>query len=417
MAASGFEGLPPGIERALVELALRLGQGAANAVADAFRGILARRRTKRIDRLLRGIDLFSAGIYGDAIALIRDGIGALSEPPAKAALRLILADCYVMTNQYSKAIRTARLSHSVAVTEGLQRIRLGSLLALSAAELERQRFDKALAQLDEAERIARALDDPGLASVLNNRGRILADQGDVVGADRFFQQALEVAEQNADMFGQASMLTNLLASAASLRDAPRAIRLAEAALDLWRQIGEPIGIAAVLGNLAAVHRRQGQIEEAEAEYKEALLLAQGAGNRLYEANQLAGLGLVEFSREDYASAEKYLSASVRIYRSVGNLSGRADQLSNLGSVYTAIQDFKRAEQYHREAIELHTTIGNNYGVAMDLAMLSYAAICQNDFEGALDLFKQARSILQRLGATARTEEANEVIDWLEERLK
>ena len=226
----------------------------------------------------------------------------------------------------------AAARHVGSGTEAIARLYLG--MACVRAE----QFDEAIAELDEAIRIAADIGDLPI-QVFGERFLFFAydGQGRKVEGEPHAKRALAVCEQIGDPIWIADEATNLGRIAADRGDFEYAKPLAERALEIRRQqnLGEHAGTGALLDILGFVANGMGRYQEAIDCYEQARAVYARNDNTYHDAETLEHIGhpLRALGRVDEARAA--WKAALRVCREqrrpidVGRIEGLLAELSGV----------------------------------------------------------------------------------------
>lgn len=141
--------------------------------------------------------------------------------------------------------------------------------------------------------------------------------GDVPGAARAQQEALQISRSLGDPLGEASALNELGVPSRLADDLPSAAKSLRRALGMAEKLGHRQSIAEVLNNLGALYRESGHRWQARACHRSALALAHAVRSPLEQASALEGTAQCAPAAGTTASATTGLSQALKIYQRVG----------------------------------------------------------------------------------------------------
>jgi tetratricopeptide (TPR) repeat protein len=197
-----------------------------------------------------------------------------------------------------------------------------------------------------AETISPAESNPQLTELREN-ARQAEERGDLAGAERYYVQALKVAEDAnlpADQFAAAQHLGRIHWKNDNGAAAVTYMRQAATIVDRhFPADSRSKGVA--LNNLAIVLRDTGSLDESEQKHLEALHVFQSLNAEENVADTYDGLSEVEIGRGKYALAEEYSKKSLAIQekRGMENMTtGRT--LETLARILVSIGRTKEAEE-------------------------------------------------------------------------
>src|SRR5208337_2398530 len=116
----------------------------------------------------------------------------------------------------------------------------------------------------------------GVAGALDSIASVLGDMGDPAGARKLSEQALKIYREMGDLTGMGETLDNIAAEQILEGDFSAATKTSQQALERWRNLGDML--------LA-----QGELTRAKASYEEALSTFRESGQKGQTAYPLAGL--------------------------------------------------------------------------------------------------------------------------------
>lgn len=233
-------------------------------------------------------------------------------------------------------------------------------------------------ELDSAEAyLLRSLDLAERAGDLRLSGEALAalgvvsdDRGDLQRASELYARAGEFRMRTGDTRGLALDQANLGILAAKQGDLVGARRALEAALDGLRNAGDSAAYVehagAILMNLAHVARIEGDYTEAAGHVREALVSYRASGNRVYAASALRDLGDLEMLRGDYPAAVAAFSEAAGTLRLVGPGYGvdETDVRMRLASAWSSRGDLRAARMELDRAAALATGRSGRGGASL-----------------------------------------------------
>jgi len=219
--------------------------------------------------------------------------------------------------------------------------------------------EKAIIACDEAKQIyAEAGDRGGLARTLHSMAEVPINQGDFVGAEKMYQQALGLAREIGDRAGMARELNSLGVIAKRRGDFATALKMYSEALQLNREVGNKSGMAAAMGNTGNILSAQGRVSEALKYFQDALQISDEIGLRGSSALALNAIGdnLIEAGDLDRAY-ELYQKAS-EINQQIGDRKRYATTLVHLGEVAACRGQLEEARKLYLQGLSIHDQLKN-----------------------------------------------------------
>jgi len=301
--------------------------------------------------------------------------------------------------------------------------------------------DAALAACEAGRKLhEQAGDRAGVAEALTHAANVLYDRGDLPGADRLYQQALDTYREIGNRGAEAGALNNIAVVLKSQGDLDRARQLYEQVLAISHEIGSRGGEAYALNNLAGVLLRRGELDEAaklfeqslairreqqdrggaayaldnlgvvlrrkgdlpgaRQRHEEALALRREIGQKIGEVASLNNLGAVLLDQGELAAARGDFNAALTLARQTGNKSASAYSLFGLGEVLAREGDAAEARRRHEEALALRTQLGEKGTAAESQLALANVLLDAGDPARAADLARTAAEELGRQGAAS-----------------
>ena len=223
---------------------------------------------------------------------------------------------------------------------------------------------------------------PDRGRALFGAGILAYSQGDMVDAQRRFEDASEAGRASGDQ-GRLAYGLHGLGTVAQFRGEHDTARgLVEESLALFRTADDRWGTASALLLLGHASRSQGDSEAARRLYDESLAIWRASGDQRGTAEALLALGHAAMSQSDYPRARALYEESLAIQRTLGDLDGMADTLPGLARIATAEADYARARRLCEEGLEVSRALGDRDGCAEALLGLGRIAVSQGDHAAA-----------------------------------
>ncbi len=255
------------------------------------------------------------------------------------------------------------------------------------------KYDLAMEHLRRAhELFERSRDDRGIASTLDDMGRVNWLRGGFGQALEFHRQALTIRRALGDRRSIALSLANIGRVHHDTGNFKAAINQFREALDLRRDIGDLVGIVQSLCDLGGVHAEDGNHELALELLGEARTMAQDIGDKLALADVLSRAGEVKAAMGRGHEAVKDLTDAKQLASGLGDRGALATAHQRLAHVQLELGDLAAADVEARaavavsEAVGLRVHIGCGYRVKAEVAAaLGDAAQAEEDFRRAIDI--------------------------------
>jgi DNA-binding SARP family transcriptional activator/Tfp pilus assembly protein PilF len=204
----------------------------------------------------------------------------------------------------------------------------------------------------------RALGDKrGEALVLNNLG-VAFTRRRMDEAAGYFEQALAIRREIADLPGEAQTATNLADIYLWLKRYDEALDLLKRALEIQRQAANPYSEGVVLNNLGEAYLALGRIGEAVDSLEHAREMFAGIGDIRGEGYALDNLGEAYLALGRAADAVGVLERALGLRHSSGDPLDEAQTLRHLARAHLVGQQPGQARTYLRQALAIYEEMGD-----------------------------------------------------------
>jgi DNA-binding SARP family transcriptional activator len=251
-------------------------------------------------------------------------------------------------------------------------------------------------------------DRSGQANALYSLADVRRLTGDIPGAARDLEEALDIHRDLGDRLGQANALRYLGDVRRATGDYLGATRDLEEALRIYRGLGDRLGPAYALLYLGDVRRATGDYLGATRDLEEALSIFRDLSHRLGQANALRTLGSTRRATGDHLGAAQDLEEAIGIYRDIGEPGGEAEALNEAGTLHRICGDLRQARACHQQALDLARRISDPWDEAHALAGLARCALAGGCTTEAENRLRRALDIFQRLGAAEAADVSGEL---------
>ncbi|MBL0218297.1 MAG: tetratricopeptide repeat protein [Myxococcales bacterium] len=238
----------------------------------------------------------------------------------------------------------------------------------------------------------RSRDDRGIASTLDDMGRVNWLRGAFGQALDFHRQALTIRRALGDRRSIALSLANIGRVHHDTGNFKAAINQFREALDLRRDIGDLVGVVQSLCDLGGVHAEDGNHELALDMLGEARTMAQEIGDKLALADVLSRAGEVKSAMGRGEDAVKDLQDAKAIASGLGDRVALAVTHQRLATVQLQLGNLEAADvEAHAavavsEAVGLRVHIGSGYRVKGEVAAaLGHTLQAEDAFRRAIDI--------------------------------
>jgi predicted ATPase/DNA-binding CsgD family transcriptional regulator len=249
-----------------------------------------------IDRLLAIKSVVPAGVHARALS--------------------VRAEMAFEQLDYAAAAECARacLELSQGIADGNP---AGGFRLLALTELMAGRTSEALAHAEAGVAEARRMANDWEEGVgLGVKAAVIATEGDLTGAEKVFQQALDVLRDN-NGWGVANVLYGLGQIASARRDLASAAGYFREALALYRQIEARPEMARCLAAIGQTGLSQGDLAEAAASLAESMRLSLATGHRLAIARGLRALATLASTSGDVEQSVRLAGAAQAAAEAIG----------------------------------------------------------------------------------------------------
>lgn len=226
-------------------------------------------------------------------------------------------------------------------------------------------------------------DRRSIALSLNNLGLVYQDSGRFDEALDAFGEALAIRREIGDAPGMAQTLNNLGTIHQDNGNHAQAAILWDEALEYARRVGDRMREAVILTNLGESSHRQNRAEEAIGILSKAEAISATLGDRILEAEILRGLAKAHLLLGDHASAKAYVERSVALFEAARSKPFLGVALRTLAEVHAAsgAEDaWRDAEQAYLQSQALFEELGNEIELAR--TCLSFAEFLEAVWRGS-----------------------------------
>lgn len=286
------------------------------------------------------------------------------------------------------------------------------------------KYDPAMDYLRRAnELFERSRDDRGIASTLDEIGRVHFLRGAYSQALDFHRQALTIRRAFGERRSIALSLANIGRVHHDTGNFKAAIGQFREALDLRRDINDLVGVVQSLCDLAGVHSEDGNHDLAEGLILEARAIAGELGDKLTLIEALSRAGEVKTAVGRAAEAVKDLNEAKTLATQVGDRVALAIAHQRLAQAHLALGNLEIADvEAHAavatsQAVGLRVHVGTGYRVKAEVsAALGHTLPAEDDFRRAIDVLSAVKHevelarayqglalLKERAGATAEAQ--------------
>lgn len=295
-----------------------------------------------------------------------------------------LGRLYRATGQLEEAMRNLGTGHALFDAAGDTRGVASSLDDVGKVHWMRGAYEAADRFMNRSLELRREIGDRrSIALSLNNLGLVYQDSGRFEEALTAFGEALNIRRDIGDAPGMAQTLNNLGTIHQDNGNHARASELWNEALEYARRVGDRMREAVILTNLGESSYRQNRAEEGIAILVQAEKISATLGDRILEAEILRGLAEAHLLLEDHAAAKDYVSRSVKLFEETRSKPFLGVALRTLADVHAASGEeeaWRHAEVAYGQSQRLFDELGNEIELARTCE--SYAAFLDKTWKGS-----------------------------------
>ncbi|HTR54080.1 MAG TPA: tetratricopeptide repeat protein [Kofleriaceae bacterium] len=256
------------------------------------------------------------------------------------------------------------------------------------------KYDAAMDYLRRAhELFERSRDDRGIASTLDDMGRVNWLRGAFSQALDFHRQALTIRRALGDRRSIALSLANIGRVHHDSGNFKAAIAQFREALDLRRDISDLVGIVQSLCDLGSVHSEDGSHEAALELLGEAQTTAQEIGDKLALADVLSRLGEVKGAMGRGGEAVKDLGDAKQLASQLGDRVLLAVTHQRIAQVQLQLGNLEAADVEAHAAVAVSQSVGLRVHIGCGYRVKAEVAAALGHFLPAEDDFRRAIDIL------------------------
>ncbi|MBI5293991.1 MAG: tetratricopeptide repeat protein [Chloroflexi bacterium] len=205
---------------------------------------------------------------------------------------------------------------------------------------------------------------------LNVLGLTYTRIGKVKEAINFYQQGLNMAQEDKDRRWESVFLGNIGSAHYSLSDIKKSISFFEQRLGITENFSDRRLQAFDLENLGSAYVALGEPQKAIKLHEQALSINYEFKNRRGEGNTLGNLGNAYYFLGEINKAIKCQEQALVIRREIHDRRGEGNALSNLGSSYAVLGNIQKSLSLCELSLEIAREIGDKRGEGMALNNLA-----------------------------------------------
>jgi tetratricopeptide (TPR) repeat protein len=279
-----------------------------------------------------------------------------------------LGRLYRSIGQLEEAMRHLGTGHALFDAAGDKRGVASSLDDVGKVHWMRGVYEMSERFMRQGLELRRELGDArSIALSLNNLGLVYQDSGRFSEALEAYNEALLLRREIGDRPGIAQTLNNLGDIREQNGEHELALALWTEALELAREVGDRMRQSVILTNLGQAHYRLGRPEEAIKGLQQAEEISSTLGDRILEGEILRGLAKAHMMTLDLAMARDYIGRSIKLFEQARSNPFLGVALRTLGEIGAAAgwggEDHQRAREAFERSIKLFEDLGNDLELA------------------------------------------------------
>jgi tetratricopeptide (TPR) repeat protein/serine phosphatase RsbU (regulator of sigma subunit) len=344
-------------------------------------------------RLLRTTSTEQAIEFG---VKARNLAATINDRNGEAIGRQTLANAYIISGNYGKALRELHLANDLNRRLGNRQREAACLSNLGIIHLNLGNLSKALEQHAASLALREELgDSAGIANSLNNLGVLYTELGKHQQALEHYEASLAIKKALGQEGRLAVNLNNIALSHREMGDTIKAKELFLQSLQSYQSQGDLPGEAMVLGNLGNLSSQIGLMDDARSYHERALGLHKQVGNP--EGVALEHLSIAEWhaKKGDDRKAVAHADSSLRLATEVGSLKLMRDAHLRLSMSFERTGATAKSLFHLKESQRLNTDMSTEEA-SRQMAELE-ARIETARIERELDLLKSENELnVQRI---------------------
>jgi tetratricopeptide (TPR) repeat protein len=307
-------------------------------------------------------------------------------------------------NEFDAAAKSYRMALRLDQESDDQLGQARSLRMLAGVRRKQGDVDQAAEHLEEARNLLQGKDNDDVewASLIIESGLLALRQFDYAGAMRFFQQALKLAEDDAEDRAIAMAKRHLSAAKRENGELGEAADLLQQAMPVFEARGDRRGLAELLDDIGELLIEQGNYRQAINYLEQGYELDQGVGATASRAWSLLLLGRAHLQLGERNKAGNYLKKAQNEYDECEDEAGLAAASYELGTWLAYEGQDRDAIRSFRRALAVQSRQSDRAGIIRTCRELSAAYRRLGDIERSAEYLEEAgRELGQATDLTER----------------
>jgi CHAT domain-containing protein/Tfp pilus assembly protein PilF len=308
-----------------------------------------------------------------------------SSPDWAWRFRILEAKAALWRGMYEDSLKILASQPGPPNEPGLN-VPLLTLEALSHARL--QRFPEAEAKLKQAEQICTRSADPSCGEVIQARGLLSNEQGQLVQARQALEGSLSFARAHGDQFLESTSLLNLGAVSLKQEHFDEAIDSSETSNQVSAAIGARDVALVAQGNLGWAYYKLGDSEKSLEVFQEAEKKAAELGDVFDQENELTNIGYIHMDSRKFDLAARTFQRALGLAEGIKAKQDIYNALRVLARLALQTGDLVNAGQYADQALEKARKSGNHVDELYPILVQGQVAARRGDTAAAESKFHE-----------------------------
>jgi len=237
--------------------------------------------------------------------------------------------------------------------------------------------------------------------LLGNIGTAYASLSENNKAIEYWGQALMIAREIGDRQRQGFWLGNLGVAYSNLGENRKAIEYFEQALVIARDVGDQHRQVFWLGNIGGTYYDLGENHKAIEYFEQGLEIARKIEDLQQQGHILGGIGVTYVNLGEFNKAIEYMLQALEISRTIGDQVNECAWLGNIGDAYTELGEYRKAIEYKEQALKISRETGDRQQQGFWLGGIGLVYGNQGEWHKSIDYFEQGLNIAREIGDRLR----------------
>lgn len=245
----------------------------------------------------------------------------------------------------------------------------------------------------------------GIRAAIERIGNVFYSEGKMPEAKDYYQQTLALDREGGnEASALASDYGNLANALDSMGDLKGALKMQQQALDAFNQVGDKRGAGATLNNLGILFVELGELDEAQKYYEQALAMARETSYHRGEPDPMSGAGDVLLARGDLAGAKKNYEQAMAMCKEMSEEDSIAQLNTSLAMVALAEKRYSDGQSLAQDGANGYAKVNSAANEAWARAILARNLLNENKVpEATASAVKAVQLANQGVSPTPRYE--------------